>query len=80
MNSRSGLIALFASSGARVSQAGRHSRKLDEEKQKAFIESYNKLLNSLTDNEAVVFADAVASNPCRAARRLLGAEPGEARD
>ena len=32
-------------------------RKLDEEKQKAFIESYNKLLNSLTDNEAVVFAD-----------------------
>ena len=34
-------------------------RKLEEEKQKAFIESYDKLLNSLTDNEAVVFADAV---------------------
>jgi len=29
-------------------------RKLDEEKQKAFIESYDKLLNSLGDNEAVV--------------------------
>ena len=41
-------------------------RKLDEEKQKAFIESYDKLLNSLTDNEAVVFADAV--HPTHAAR------------
>ena len=41
-------------------------RKLDEEKQKAFIESYEKLLKSLTDNEAVDFADAV--HPTHAAR------------
>ncbi len=41
-------------------------RKLDEEKQKAFIESYEKLLNSLGDDEAVLFADAV--HPTHAAR------------
>ena len=41
-------------------------RKLDEEKQKAFIESYEKLLNSLGDNEAVLFVDAV--HPTHAAR------------
>jgi hypothetical protein len=41
-------------------------RKLDEEKQNAFIENYDNLLNSLTDNEAVVFADAV--HPTHAAR------------
>jgi hypothetical protein len=39
----------------------------DEAKQKAFIESYDDLLNSLADNEAVVFADAV--HPTHAARR-----------
>ena len=41
-------------------------RKLDEEKQKAFIEGYEKLLNSLGDDEAVLFADAV--HPTHAAR------------
>ena len=41
-------------------------RKLDEEKQKAFIESYEKLLNSLGDDEAVLIADAV--HPTHAAR------------
>ena len=34
-------------------------RKLDEELQQAFIASYEKLMNSLGDNEAVLFADAV---------------------
>ena len=34
-------------------------RKLDEEKQKAFIEGCEKLLNSLGDDEAVLFANAV---------------------
>ena len=34
-------------------------RKLDIEKQKAFIEEPNNLLNSLPDNEAVLFVDAV---------------------
>ena len=41
-------------------------RKLDEEKQRAFIEGYEKLLNSLGDDEAVLFADAV--HPTHAAR------------
>jgi transposase len=45
---------------------GSARRKLNEEKQKAFIESYEKLLNSLGDNEAVLFADAV--HPTHAAR------------
>ena len=38
-------------------------RKLYEEKQKAFIESYDKLLNSLVDNEAVLLADAGRIQP-----------------
>ena len=38
----------------------------DEEKQKAFIASYEKLLNSLGDDEAVLFAD--AAPPTHAAR------------
>ena len=41
-------------------------RRLDEAKQKAFIEGYEKLLNSLGDDEAVLFADAV--HPTHAAR------------
>jgi hypothetical protein len=55
--SRSGLIALLHRLGLEYHKPDTIPRKLDEEKQKAFIESYNKLLNSLTDNEAVVFAD-----------------------
>jgi hypothetical protein len=43
-------------------------RKLDEKKQQAFIGSYENLLNSLADNEAVVFADAV--HPTHAARSV----------
>ena len=64
--SRSGLIALLHRLGLEYHKPDVIPRKLDEEKQKAFIESYNKLLNSLTDNEAVVFADAV--HPTHAAR------------
>jgi hypothetical protein len=41
-------------------------RKRDEEKQKAFIESYDKLLNSLGDNEAVLVMDAGRIQPARA--------------
>ena len=37
--------------------------KRDEEKQKAFIESYDKLLNSLGDNEAVLVMDAGRIQP-----------------
>ena len=64
--SRSGLIALLHRLGLEYLKPDTIPRKLDEEKQKAFIESYDKLLNSLTDNESVVFADAV--HPTHAAR------------
>jgi DDE superfamily endonuclease len=43
-------------------------RKLDEDKQKAFIEDYDKTLNSLGNDEVVLFADAV--HPTHAARSV----------
>ena len=64
--SRSGLIALLHRLGLEYQKPDVIPRKLDEEKQKAFIESYEKLLNSLCGNEAVLFADAV--HPTHAAR------------
>jgi len=64
--SRSGLIALLHRLGLEYHKPNVIPRKLDEAKQKAFIESYEKLLNSLGDNEAVLFADAV--HPTHAAR------------
>jgi hypothetical protein len=44
------------------------SRKLDPEKQAAFIKAYNDLLNHMGDDEAVLFGDAV--HPTRAVRRF----------
>jgi hypothetical protein len=44
------------------------SRKLDPEKQAAFIKAYEQLLSHLGDDKAVLFADAV-----RAAGSVLGA-------
>jgi transposase len=64
--SRSGLIALLHRLGLEYHKPNVISRKLNEEKQKAFIAGYEKLLNSLGDNEAVLFADAV--HPTHAAR------------
>ncbi len=64
--SRSGLIALLHRLGLEYHKPNVIPRKLDEEKQKAFIASYEKLLNSLGDDEAVLFADAV--HPTHAAR------------
>jgi transposase len=64
--SRSGLIALLHRLGLAYHKPSVIPRKLDEDKQKAFIASYDKLLNSLADNEAVLFADAV--HPTHAAR------------
>ena len=64
--SRSGLIALLHRLGLEYHKPDIIPRKLDKEKQQAFIESYDKLLNSLADNEAVLFADAV--HPTHAAR------------
>jgi transposase len=57
--SRSGLIALLHRLGLAYLKLDVISRKRNEAQQKAFIERYDKLLNSLTDNEAVAFADAV---------------------
>jgi transposase len=64
--SRSGLIALLHRLGLEYHKPTVIARKLDEEKQKAFIEGYDKLLNSLGNDEAVLFADAV--HPTHAAR------------
>jgi len=64
--SRSGLIALLHRLGLEYHKPQVIARKLDEDKQKAFIEKYDKLLNSLGNNEAVLFADAV--HPTHAAR------------
>src|SRR6266481_1200749 len=64
--SRSGLIALLHRLGLAYHKPHVIARKLDQAKQKAFIASYEKLLNSLGDDEAVLFADAV--HPTHAAR------------
>jgi transposase len=66
--SRSGLIALLHRLGLEYHKPNIIPRKLDEEKQKAFIEDYEKLLNSLGEEEAVLFADAV--HPTHAARPI----------
>lgn len=63
---RSGLIALLHRLGLEYHKPKVIPRKLDEEKQKAFIANYEKVLNSLRDDEAVLFADAV--HPTHAAR------------
>jgi transposase len=64
--SRSGLIALLHRLGLEYHKPNVIARKLNEDKQKAFIASYEKLLNSLGDDEVVLFADAV--HPTHAAR------------
>ena len=80
---RSGLIALLHRLGLEYHKPSIIPRKLDKEKQKAFIESYDNLLNSLADiggQRSRIVRGRGTSNPCRAVRRLLGAEPREARD
>ena len=64
--SRSGLIALLHRLGLEYHKPDVIPRKLDEAKQKAFIEAYEKLLNQLRPDEAVLFVDAV--HPTHAAR------------
>ena len=64
--SRSGLIALLHRLGLEYHKPDVIPRKLDKEKQQDFIAGYEKLLNSLGDDEAVLFADAV--HPTHAAR------------
>ena len=62
----SGLIALLHRLGLEYHKPEVIPRKLDEKKQRAFIELYENLLNSLPDDEAVLFIDAV--HPTHAAR------------
>jgi transposase len=64
--SRSGLIALLHRLRLEYHKPEVIPRKLEAETQKAFIASYEKLLNSLGDDEVVLFADAV--HPTHAAR------------
>ena len=57
--SRSGLVVLLHRLGYNYRKPEVIPRKLDEEKQKAFISEYEKTLNSLDDKDVVLFVDAV---------------------
>jgi hypothetical protein len=63
---RPGLIALLHRLGMEHRKPKTVSRKLDPEKQAAFIKAYEELLNHLDADEAVLFADAV--HPTHAVR------------
>jgi transposase len=65
---RSGLIALLHRLGMEHRKPKAVSRKLDPEKQAAFIKAYNDLLNHMADDEAVLFGDAV--HPTHAVRAV----------
>jgi transposase len=56
---RSAIIKLLKRLGMEYSKPKLVPKKLDPAKQVAFIAFYNALLNSLADDEAVMFADAV---------------------
>ena len=74
--SRSGLIALLHRLGFEYSKPEVIGRKLDVKKQKAFIDAYENLLNSLGADEAVLFVDAVHPTHGGAFARLLGSGQG----
>ena len=57
--SRSGLIALLHRLGLEHRKPQAVSRKLDAARQQAFIDTYEGLLKTLPNYEAVMFADAV---------------------
>jgi transposase len=63
---RSGLIALLHRLGMEHRKPKAVSRKLDPEKQTAFIKAYEDLLSHMDADEAVLFADAV--HPTHAVR------------
>ena len=63
---RSGLIALLHRLGMEHRKPKAISRKLDLVKQAAFIKAYEALMNQLSANEAVIFAD--AAHPTHAVR------------
>jgi transposase len=63
---RSGLIALLHRLGMEHRKPKAISRKLDPAKQAVFIEAYEALMNQLSADEAVIFAD--AAHPTHAVR------------
>jgi len=63
---RSGMIALLHRLGMEHRKPKSVSRKLDPDKQAAFIKAYESLLNNLGADEAVLFGDAV--HPTHAVR------------
>jgi transposase len=63
---RSGLIALLHRIGMEHRKPTTISRKLDPAKQAAFIQAYEALMNRISADEAVIFADAV--HPTHAVR------------
>ena len=73
--SRSGLIALLHRLGLEHRKPEVISHKLDEKAQKAFIAAYDNTLNSMGDDEVVVFVDAV--RPTHAARPVGSWAPKE---
>ena len=64
--SRSGLVTMLHRLGLEYHKPEVIPSKLNKEKQESFIAEYDKLLNSLADDEAVLFADAV--HPSHAVR------------
>jgi len=56
---RSSLINLMHRLGMTYRKPDEIPRKLDKEKQEAFVKEYENLLNSLEDDEEVLFSDAV---------------------
>ena len=56
---RSGLIALLHRLGMEHRKPKAISRKLDPVKQASFIKAHDALMNQLSADEAVIFADAV---------------------
>lgn len=64
--SRSGLVSLLHRLGMEHRKPRAVAARLDEDKQQAFIDGYEVLLNGLPSDEAVMFADAV--HPTYAAR------------
>ena len=57
--SRSGLVALLHRLGLEHRKPESIPKNLDPARQRAFIEAYERLLNGLASDEAVLFADAV---------------------
>src|SRR6202167_6075459 len=66
--SRSGLVALLHRLGLEYRKPEVIPRHLDETKQRAFIKLYEKLMNALGADEAVLFVDAVHPTHGRARR------------